>query len=113
MNFGKELLAGYRVIDASRILVGSHAAMMCADMGAEVIKIEQRETGDETRHWGPPFRGETSTYFMSLNRNKKSITIDLKQDAGKDIFRDLIKESNVLVENFLPAKIKKLGLDYS
>ena len=87
----KKILEGYRVIDASRILVGAFGSMMLADMGAEVIKIEQLIKGDETRDWGPPFldtknsekqnqnmRKKDSTYFMSLNRNKKSIAIDLK-----------------------------------
>ena len=82
------LLKGYRVVDASRILVGAHCSMMLADMGADVIKIEQRGVGDETRHWGPPFRGPTeatkaATYFMSINRNKRSITVDMKHPDGK------------------------------
>jgi crotonobetainyl-CoA:carnitine CoA-transferase CaiB-like acyl-CoA transferase len=71
--------------------------MMLADMGAEVIKIEQPGKGDETRHWGPPFQGKTATYYMSLNRSKKSITVDLKQESGKQIVRDLITQSDVFI----------------
>ena len=111
----QSLLKGYNVLDASRILVGAHCSTMLADMGANVIKIEQRKTGDETRHWGPPFRGadKTATYFMSLNRNKKSLTLDLKHPEGKQIVKDLIsKQTDVFIENFPPAKMRKLGLDY-
>ena len=114
------LLKGYRVLDLSRILVGAHCSMMLADMGADVIKVEQRGTGDETRHWGPPFRGDpdnnsqVATYFMSVNRNKRSMTIDLKKPEGKQIVRDLIAERHVdiFIENFMPKTIRKLELDY-
>ena len=82
-NNKKLLLDGYRVIDSSRILVGAFSSLMLADMGAEVIKIEQPGVGDETRKWGPPFKGPDSTYFISINRNKKSITVDLKHEMGK------------------------------
>ena len=93
-----KLLEGYRVIDASRILVGSYSAMMLADMGAEVIKIEQPIKGDETRTWGPPFiSDQMSTYYASLNRNKKSITVDLKQEAGREIVHDLVRSSQVFI----------------
>lgn len=112
------LLRGYKVVDASRILVGAHCSMMLADMGADVIKIEQRGTGDETRHWGPPFRGPSptqrdATYFMSVNRNKRSMTVDLKHPDGKKIVRDLLSQSDVFMENFMPSKIRKLQLDYN
>ncbi len=78
VNKKKRVLEGYRVIDASRILVGSFGSLMLADMGAEVIKIEQPGVGDETRKWGPPFKGPDSTYYISINRNKKSMIVDLK-----------------------------------
>jgi crotonobetainyl-CoA:carnitine CoA-transferase CaiB-like acyl-CoA transferase len=91
------LLQGYKVLDVSRILVGAHCTMQLADLGAEVIKVEQPGHGDETREWGPPFRtmGENrdSTYFMSLNRNKKSIAVDLKHPEGKSIVNKLAKQS--------------------
>jgi crotonobetainyl-CoA:carnitine CoA-transferase CaiB-like acyl-CoA transferase len=78
------------VIDASRILVGAFGSMMLADMGAEVIKIEQPDVGDETRKWGPPFCGPDSTYYLSINRNKKSMTLDLKDPQGHQIVKDLV-----------------------
>ncbi len=98
-------LKGYKVIDASRILVGSFSSMMLADMGASVIKVEQPGRGDETRHWGPPFKNGMSTYFMSLNRSKKSICIDLKQKEGVEIMKKLILDSNILIQNFTPKVI--------
>jgi crotonobetainyl-CoA:carnitine CoA-transferase CaiB-like acyl-CoA transferase len=96
------LLKGYRVIDASRILVGAFGSMILADLGAEVIKIEQPGMGDETRKWGPPFRGPDSTYFLSINRNKKSMTVDLKSAEGKKIVRDLVSKSDIFMTNFVP-----------
>ena len=86
--------------------------MMLADLGAEVIKIEQPGRGDETRHWGPPFKGKTATYYMSLNRSKKSIAIDLKHEQGRQIVKDLISKSDIFIQNFLPKAIQKLNLDY-
>ena len=107
------LLKGYRVIDASRILVGSYSAMMLADMGAEVIKIEQPGKGDETRTWGPPFiRDNLSTYYASLNRNKKSITIDFKKNEGREIVKDLARNADVFMQNFIPRKAAEFGFDY-
>ena len=95
--------------------------MMLADMGADVIKVEQRGVGDETRHWGPPFRKlkdddsqRVATYFMSVNRNKRSMTVDLKHPDGKQIVRDLVAQSKVdiMIENFMPKTIGKLQLNY-
>jgi len=86
-----------RVVDASRILVGSYSSMMLADMGAEVIKVEQPQRGDETRHWGPPFKNDTATYFMSLNRSKRSLTCNLKSDEGREIIYRLIEKSDIFV----------------
>ena len=109
----KYVLSGYRVLDCSRILVGAKCSLMCADLGAEVIKVEQRVTGDETRHWGPPFRGPDATYFMSVNRNKKSITLDLKHPEGQKIIKDLVKNhTDIFIENFVPKTCKNLELDY-
>ncbi|MCR8501259.1 MAG: CoA transferase [Crenarchaeota archaeon] len=103
-------LKGIRVLDFSRVLVGPLASMMLADLGAEVIKIEPPE-GDETRYWAPIIDGE-SGYFMSFNRNKKSIAIDLKKNKGREIVYKLIKISDVVIENFREGVPEKLGIDY-
>jgi len=105
-------LSGIRVLDLSRILAGPYATMMLGDLGAEVIKVERPGTGDDTRTWGPPFLGGESAYYLCCNRNKKSIVIDLKSPAGVEVVRELAKVSDVLVENFTPGIMKKLGLDY-
>ena len=101
------------VIDLSRALAGPHAAMMLGDMGARVIKVESPGHGDDTRGWGPPFVGPgddpISTYFLSCNRNKESITLDLKSDDGKDVLIRLVRHGDVLVENFRPGVLDRLG----
>jgi CoA:oxalate CoA-transferase len=99
------------VIDLTRVLAGPFCTMTLADMGAEVIKIERPETGDDSRAFGPHQQGE-SAYFMSINRGKKSLTLNLKSRQGKDIFKRLIQKADVVVENFKPGVMKKLGLDY-
>jgi CoA:oxalate CoA-transferase len=104
-------LSGIKVLDLTRVLAGPYATMILSDLGAEVIKIEQPELGDESRNFGP-FKNSFSLYFMSVNRGKRSITLDLKTDRGKDIFKQLVKQSDILVENFRPGTMKKLGLDY-
>ena len=104
-------LKGIRVLDLTRILAGPYAAMILRDLGAEVIKIEQPGVGDEARGIGP-FKNDFSLYFMSINRGKKSLTLNLKSQVGKEIFVELVKKSDVLVENFRPGAMKKLGLDY-
>ncbi|MGA4506796.1 CaiB/BaiF CoA transferase family protein [Propionibacteriaceae bacterium G1746] len=99
------------VIDLSRALAGPHAGMMLADQGARVIKVESPE-GDETRKWGPPFvgpEGDISTYYMSCNRNKESITLDLKSDDGRDVLTRLVKRADVVIENFRPGVMDRLG----
>lgn len=100
------------VIDLSRALAGPHAAMMLGDMGARVIKVES-ETGDDTRGYGPPFVGPEdepiSTYYLSCNRNKESITLDLKSDDGRDVLERLIRAGDVLIENFRPGVMDRLG----
>ena len=108
-------LQGYKVIDASRILVGAVGSLQLRDLGAEVIKIEARGRGDEIRHWGPPFISgdeKVSTYYASLNRDKKSITVDLKKQEGKQIIKDLVKASDIYVQNFPPRTNERLGLQY-
>ncbi|MFD1848790.1 CaiB/BaiF CoA transferase family protein [Oceanobacillus bengalensis] len=104
-------LEGIKVIDLSRILSGPYCTMVLADMGAEVIKIES-PNGDDTRAWGPPFVEEESAYFLSINRNKKSVVINLKTDEGREILLDLVKSADVVVENFRPGTLKRLGIDY-
>jgi len=106
-------LAGVRVIDASRVLAGPYLAMLLGDLGADVIKIEKPDGGDQTRAWGPPWVGEgehrVSAYFVSANRNKRSAAIDLKRPEGRAAFERLLAGADVLVENFLPSEWRKLG----
>src|SRR5438094_52468 len=92
-------LAGIRVLDLTRVLAGPFCAMMLGDMGAEVIKVEEPGKGDDTRSW-PPFVEGESTYFMSVNRNKQSVTLNLKAPEGRKIFQALARKSDVLLENF-------------
>src|SRR6201993_2316571 len=100
------------VLDLSRILSGPVCTMLLADMGADVIKVEPPPSGDDSRQWGPPFINGISTYFLSVNRNKKSIGLDLKTDAGRQILSKLIAGADVLVENFRPGVLGKLGFGY-
>ncbi|HEX5523007.1 MAG TPA: CoA transferase [Pedococcus sp.] len=106
-------LDGTTVIDLSRALAGPHAGMMLGDMGARVIKVETPGTGDDTRGWGPPFVGPEhdpiSTYFLSCNRNKESVTLDLKSDDGRDTLSRLVRHGDVLIENFRPGVLDRLG----
>ncbi|MDH6238347.1 CoA transferase [Cryobacterium sp. CG_9.6] len=106
-------LAGYVVVDLSRALAGPHASMMLADLGARVIKVETPGTGDDTRGWGPPFVGPAddpqSTYFLSCNRNKESIALDLKSDDGRSVLTELLLRADVVVENFRPGVLDRLG----
>lgn len=104
-------LEGVTVIDLTRVLAGPYCSMFLADMGANVIKVEVPGKGDDTRVYVPSFEGE-SAYFINLNRNKRSITINLKTEKGKQILKDLVKNADILVENFRPGTMKKLGLDY-
>ena len=106
------LLSGIRVLDLSRILAGPHCTMTLGDLGAEVVKVERPGTGDDTRTWGPPFVGGESAYYLCCNRNKKSISIDLKNPRGSQLVKELAKVSDVLVENFTPGLMKRFGLDY-
>ena len=106
------LLEGIRVLDLSRIIAGPFCSQILGDMGAEVIKVEQPGVGDDSRSWGPPFKNGESVYFFCINRNKKSITVDMKDPRGKAIIRELAKRSDVLLENFKPGTLAKLGLDW-
>jgi len=105
-------LKGIRVVDLSRVVVGPYCTMVLGDMGADVIKIELPGLGDETRMWGPPFAGGESAYYISLNKNKRSLTLDFKKESGKKILRQLIAISDVLVENYRLGTLEKLGFGY-
>lgn len=104
-------LAGLKVLDLSRVLAGPYAAMMLADYGADVVKIEPPEVGDDSRAFGP-FVGKESAYFMSLNRNKRSMTLNLKEQAAKDLFKEMVKKADVVLENYRPGTMEKFGLGY-
>ncbi len=103
-------LAGLRVLDLSRVLAGPLATMILGDLGADVIKVERPGEGDDTRGWGPPFAGEDAAYFLSLNRNKRSVALDLRSEAGIDRVRELTSRADVLIENFRPGLMRELGL---
>ena len=105
-------LEGIRVLDLSRILAGPFCTMMLGDMGAEVIKVENPVGGDDTRGWPPFYEGGESSYFQSVNRNKKSLTLNLKAEEGKSILRGLVEESDILIQNFRPGAIERLGFDW-
>jgi crotonobetainyl-CoA:carnitine CoA-transferase CaiB-like acyl-CoA transferase len=108
------LFEGVRVLDLSRMLAGPYGSMLLADMGAEVIKVEEPDGGDPMRVMGPPFLAEgESAYFLSINRNKKSIALDLTRPAGRDVFLDLAVRADVVWENFRPGVLERLGLAYA
>ena len=106
-------LEGIHVLDLSRHLAGPYCAMMLGDMGAEVIKVERPSIGDETRQWGPPFLGDESAYYLSCNRNKKSLTLNLKAEQGIAIARQLAAQSDIFIENFRIGGLDAIGLDYA
>jgi crotonobetainyl-CoA:carnitine CoA-transferase CaiB-like acyl-CoA transferase len=110
MNAGP--LAGLLVVDLTRALAGPHAGMMLGDLGARVVKVEQPGAGDDTRSWGPPFVDRESTYFLSANRNKESITLDLKDDGDRALLEELISRADILLENFRPGTMDRLGFGY-
>lgn len=106
-------LDGIRVLDFTRVLAGPYCTMILGDLGAEVVKIEQPVSGDDLRGWGPPFMEDgESTYFLSVNRNKRSITLDLKSDAGRELATDLATRSDVMIENFRHGALDRMGLGY-
>ena len=112
MARAKGPLSGIRVLDLTRILAGPFCAMQLADMGAEVIKVEEPGKGDDTRSW-PPFVGGEATYFMAVNRGKQSLTLNLKAHEGRALLRRLARKSDVLLENFRTGTMEKLGLGYA
>ena len=112
-------LSHIRVLDLSRVLAGPWCAQNLADLGAEVIKVERPKSGDDTRHWGPPFAKDPSgkdttesAYYISINRNKKSITLDISTPEGQEIVRGLVAQSDVVIENYKVGQLAKYGLDY-
>ena len=105
-------LGGLTVLDFTRVLSGPYCTMLLADMGARVIKLEQPGRGDDTRGWGPPFVNGESAYFLSINRNKESLTLDLKQPSARPILESLLARADVVVENFRPGTMERLGLSY-
>jgi crotonobetainyl-CoA:carnitine CoA-transferase CaiB-like acyl-CoA transferase len=105
-------LDGYRVLDLSRILSGPYCTMVLADFGAEVVKVERPGSGDDTRAWGPPFVAGESAYYLSINRNKRSITVDLGQEPGREIIYALARDSDVVIENFRPGTADRIGVGY-
>jgi len=105
-------LSGVRVLDLTRVLAGPFCSMILGDMGAEVIKIEEPGKGDDTRSW-PPFLGGEATYFLAVNRNKQSLTLNLKAPEGRDLLKRLVRKSDVLLENFRTGTMERLGLGYA
>ena len=105
-------LEGMKVLDLSRVLAGPYATMVLADLGADVIKVEHPERGDDTRQWGPPFAGGESAYFLSVNRNKRSIGVDLKDAEGLERVKELAADADVVIENMRRGALEKLGLGY-
>ena len=103
-------LDGIRVLDITRVVAGPYCAMFLGDLGAEVVKVEQPGFGDDTRGWGPPFTGGESAYYLCINRNKKSITVDLKTSEGVELLRQMTKVADVIIENFRPRTMERLGL---
>src|ERR1019366_7754281 len=102
-------LSGLRVLDLTRVLAGPFCTMILGDMGADIVKVEQPIRGDDTRSWGPPFLGPESAYFLAIYRNKRGITLDLKQPRGQEILRQLIRKSDVVIENFKPGTLEAWG----
>jgi crotonobetainyl-CoA:carnitine CoA-transferase CaiB-like acyl-CoA transferase len=105
-------LAGIRVLDLTRALSGPFATMILGDLGADVIKVEDTWHGDDTRRWGPPFQGDDAAYFLSINRNKRGVSVNLKTPEGRDIAQRLAGGSDILMENFRPGTAARLGLGY-
>lgn len=105
-------LKGIKVLDLSRVLAGPYCTMMLGDLGAEVIKVERPHAGDDTRHWGPPFVAGESAYYLCVNRNKKSLTANMKTPEGVEIIKSLSKLSDILIENFKVGTLDNTGLEY-
>ena len=102
-----------KVLDLSRVLAGPYCTMILGDLGAEVLKVEAPGGSDETRKWGPPFKNDVSAYYLSANRNKKAITVDLRTEEGVEIIKKLVSESDVVINNFKAVKMDSFGLGYA
>lgn len=111
-NIAAPPLEGMRVLDLSRVLAAPFSAMMLADLGADVIKVENPEGGDQTRHWGTAIAGGERTYYLSINRTKRSIAVNFATPEGAEIIRDLVRTSDILIENYMTGALAKYGLDY-
>lgn len=109
---GSGALSGILVVDFGRVLAAPYATMLLADLGAEIIKIERPGSGDDTRSWGPPWADGEATYFLGVNRNKRSVAVDLRTPDGLAAVRDLVRRADVVVENFRPGTMERLGLGY-
>jgi formyl-CoA transferase len=107
-----QALEDIKVLDLSRVLAMPYCSMMLGDLGAQIIRVERPGIGDETRHWGPPWAGDQSAYYLCTNRNKKSITVDLKKKEGQEIILRLARRSDIFLENFLPGSLAEMGLGY-
>ncbi len=105
-------LTGIKVLDLTRILSGPFSTMILSDLGADVIKVEDTAGGDDTRHWGPPYHGDDAAYYHSVNRNKRSLAVDLKSEDGRALVRRLALSADIVVENFRPGSAARLGLGY-
>src|SRR5690625_901642 len=105
------MLKGIKVLDLSRVLAGPYCTQLLGDLGADVWKLESPR-GDETRGWGPPWLEGESTYYLSVNRNKRSMVVDLKNSEGAELVRELAAKADVLVENFKTGDLQRYGLDY-
>jgi glutaryl-CoA transferase len=103
-------LEGVRVLDLTRVVAGPYCAMFLGDLGADVVKVEQPGTGDDTRGWGPPFAGGESAYYLCINRNKRSLTLDFKSKRAVELLRQLVKVADVVIENFRPGTMERFGL---
>lgn len=113
MNNKLGALTGIKVLDLSRVLAGPFCTQILADLGADVVKVERPNVGDDTRYWGPPFTPDgTAAYFTCTNRNKRSMTVNLKSKLGQEIILNLVKQSDILIENYKTGELAKLGLDY-
>ena len=110
MNSNNGPLAGVRVLDLTRVVAGPYCSMFLGDLGAEVVKVEQPGAGDDTRGWGPPFAGGESAYYLCINRNKQSLTLDLKSKRAVEVLRELAKVADVIIENFRPGTMERLDL---
>lgn len=106
-------LEGVRVLDLTRVLAGPYCTMILGDLGAEIIKVEAPGGSDDTRYWGPPFKGTESAYYLCANRNKRAITLNLKTEQGREVLKKLLLEADVVIENFKSGTMEKWGLGYS